>query len=267
MDSELKRNIEQYVTDKYTVEQGKIRAEFQDKMAALPILGRGNRGYSKYADDRHIRLYIEMVNSWAKAMANIRITAYEMYGVPLDSDIISQAKIIRDGGVGALSGSVNHEMQLEHMRHVRHIEHGKAIAANFRRQLEAGTCYIEREVRCLIEERKAVANQKSTSVGAINMNAPGQRVVFGDDHSNNTLTINEQSFFTKAEHIVKAEFPAEKQLEVLDRLAAVEASIHTPDLATRWAEFRAAAADYWSFILPAMPLIQDLLHRHGIFLA
>jgi hypothetical protein len=266
MDSELKRKIEQYVTDKYTVEQGKIRTEFRDKMATLPKLGKGNRGYSEYADDRHVRLYVEMVNSLTRAMANIRIAAYEIYGAPLDNDIIVQAKAIRDGGVGALSGTVSHQMELEHMRHVGHIEHGKAIAANFRRQLEAGTCYIEREIRCLIEERKAVANQKSTAVGAINMNAPGQRVVFGDDHSHNTLSITEQSFFTEAARIVKAEVPQESQTELLERLAAVELSLQKPDLATRWAELRAAAADYWSFIVPALPLIQDFLYRHGISL-
>jgi hypothetical protein len=267
MNSELKQKVENYVRNKYTVEQQKIRREFEDKMAALPTRGRGNGAYSVYADERHIRLYIEMVNSWARAMGNIQIAAYEIYRVPLDDDIITEVKKIRDGAMGAVSGSVSFQMELEGRRGVRDSGHGKAIAQSFRRQLTVGTHYIEREISCLIEERKAaMSNQKNTSVGAINMNAPGQRVVFGDDHSYNSLTITEQSFFAEVGRIVKTELPPEKRIDVLTRLSALENSLHKPDFNTNWQEFRAAAADYWGFIVPALPLIQDFLQRHGISL-
>jgi hypothetical protein len=263
MEPELKQKIEKYVTDSYTVEQPKIRAEFEEKMAALPRLGKGNSAYSVYADERHVHLYIEMVNSWARAMGNIRMKAYEIYGAPLDHAIVTEVKNVRDCGVGAVSGSVDFQMKLEVMRRVRDQGQSDAIAVGFRRRLTTGTQYVDREISCLIEERKAMPKQ-GHSVGAINMNAPGQRVVFGDDHSNNSLTISERTFFSQVGDIIRTEVPSESQSEVLGRLAAAEAALDKPNFGECWREFRAAAADYWGFILPALPLIKDYLQRHGI---
>lgn len=264
MEPELKQKIEKYVANKYSVEQQRIRAEYEEKMRSLPQRGKGNGAYSVYADDRHIKLHIEMVNSWARAMGDIRMQAYEIYGAPLDDQIVAEVKIIRDGAVGAVSGTVAFQMQLEAMRGVRDSEHGKAIATGFKRQLIVGTHYVDREISCLLEERKAVAKNENHSVGSITMNAPGQRVVIGVDQSQNWLTVSERTFFTQVDQIVRAQAPPELQPELLERLAALEATANKPDFAQRWTEFRSAAADYWSFILPCLPMIQDFLHRHGI---
>ena len=266
MEEHVKQQIEKYVTDKYTVEQQRIGQDNEAKRATLPQRGRGNGAYSTYADDRYVKLYIEMINSWARAMGEIRIKAYELYGVPLDDQILAEVKKIRDTAVGAVSGSVKFQMKLERGRGVRHIEHGKAIAASFQRQLMVGTQYVDREVRCLIEERRAMPKNGNTSIGSITMNAPGQRVVIGVDQSHNSLTISERTFFTQVDQIVRVQIPSELQPEILERLAAVEAAVNKPDFAQSWREFRSAAADYWSFILPYLPMIQDFLHRHGITL-
>lgn len=124
-------------------------------LARRAVQGRGNAAYSRYSDDRHVRLYAEMVNSWARTMGNVMMDAYEMYAAPFDEQILIEVRKIRDGGVRALSGSIDFEMNLEAMRNVRNGEHGKAIAANFRRQLMVQTQYVDREVSCILEERKA----------------------------------------------------------------------------------------------------------------
>lgn len=263
MNPELKQKIEKYVTDKDTVEQGKIRTEFKDKMAALPQLGQGNSGYCVYIDDRHIRLHIELVNALSLAHGEIRIKAYEIYGAELDDEILREVTNRRDCLVSVTSGSVKHELELEEMRGVSRPQGAERIANFFKTRLIIGTQYVDREFGCLLEERKVMPKRSNNSVGSISMNAPGQKIVFGDDRSHN-VTMNERSFFFQAGEIVRTQLPAEAQSEILERLGAVEGALHKPDFAERWREFRAAASDYWTLLAPCLPMIQDYLRNHGI---
>lgn len=265
MEVDLKQRIDKYVTDKYTVEQQKIQTASQDKMSELPQLGKGNSAYSVYLDERHIRLFSERVNALALAMGNIMIDAYEIYGAPLDNQIVEEVRKVRDCAVGAISSGCANQMKMEVGWHRRHVGQGDAITASFRRQLTGQTQYVDREVACLIEERKVIPkHRRNETIGLINMNGPNQRVVFGTDQSLNKVVINEQNFFTQVRETLNSQVAADKQSEILARLEAVEAAADTPALAARWSEFRAAAADYWSFIAPYIPLIQEFLHRHGV---
>jgi hypothetical protein len=262
MNSELKQKIEKYVTDKYAVEQQKIRADFKDKMKALPQQGKGNGAYSVYIDDRHIKLYVEMVNALSLATGEITIKAYEIFGAELDGEIIREVKSRRDCLVSVTSGSVRHELELEKMRGVRRPQGAETIANYFKTHLTVGTQNVDREFGCLLEERKAMPRQTNNYVGSINMNAPGQKVVFGDESSHNTT--NERSFFLQVGEIVRTQVPTEAQSEILQRLSALERALYKPDFAEHWRDFRAAASDYWTLLAPCLPTIQDYLHKHGI---
>ena len=266
MKPELKQKIDAYVASGYRAEQQKIHDATQGKMDALPQLGRGNAAYSKYADERFVRLYAERAKTCALAMANIMVDAHEIYGVPLDGAILVAATRVRDETVAGMCGSVVGELQLKAMRtRSNNGEHDKAIAAGFKRQLTLQTHHVVDEISCLIEQRKVAPKygKRETGVQVFQQGATNPKVVIGIDQSTNNF--NNHQVVAHLRDVIKANVPPPDQAALLERLDAVEQAVGEPaTFRERWSDLRSAAADYWSFILPAIPAIQDFLHRHGV---
>jgi hypothetical protein len=176
MEADPKQKIDTYVTTKFNAEQQKIYEDARLKAAALPRLGVGNSGYSKFADDRHLHIQAECVRALVLKKVEIHIEAYELYDAIPDDAIIADARMLREMVVAGRSSAVAGELNLEVMRHVRGGEHAKAIAENVRRQLTNQTQYVMNEVICIVEKARVMRSKKRESLPSITVQGPNARV-------------------------------------------------------------------------------------------
>jgi hypothetical protein len=176
MNSEVKQKIENYLTTKYSAEQENIREDARLKAAALPRLGVGNAGYSKFADDRHIRIQSECVRKLVLRRTEIHLEAYELYDAAPNDAIVSDAKMLLDMTVASRSSAVTSELSLEAMRRRRVGGHGAAISGNFKRQLTIQTHSVLNEVSCMVEKARVLHSKKRDTLPSIAVQGPNARV-------------------------------------------------------------------------------------------
>jgi len=176
MNSGVKQKIENYLTTKYNTEQEKIREEARLKAAALPRLVVGNAGYSKFADDRHIRIQSECVRALVLRRTEIHLEAYELYDIAPDDAIVTDAKMLRDMTVAGRSSAVAGELRMEAMRTRRVGGHGAAISENFKRQLTVRTHSVMNEVSCMVEKARVMRSKKQNTLPNITVQGPNARV-------------------------------------------------------------------------------------------
>lgn len=258
MEANARQQVEEYVRKKFQSAHQKISDEYQRKMDALRRFGQGNTAYSIYADPRYIDLFAERVNALVMANANIRLEAYKLFGVAIDESLLAGVTTVKNEILAATISSRSYEAMKQRPHDP---EHGKAIAASFRQQLTIKTQYVLNDVSCLIEEHKRMP--KDNALAHYSATGPNARIIInGIDQSHNYVTTNEQNVFSQMRDVIKTQVLPEDQARLLERLAALEEASYKPTFGEQWIQFRAAAADYMTILLPFVPALMDIISRH-----
>src|SRR5262249_15532299 len=144
-----------YAANAFNSARQKILEESDQRMAALPQMGKGNAGYSKYADSRYIKLYAQRINDLTVAKGNALMDACEVYGVPLDDrQILIEVVLFRDQSVAGMASGIKGQLALEATRTHGDTQRASMIGAHFQRELTLQTHHIVGEVSCQLEQRK-----------------------------------------------------------------------------------------------------------------
>jgi hypothetical protein len=77
------------------------------------------------------------------------------------------------------------------------------------------------------------------------------------DNSVNSVTVTEQNVFSETRNAIKAEVAEADRAQILERLAALENSIHRPTGMQKYKEFAALAVEYGK-LLPMLPKLLEM---------
>lgn len=228
MDAVLRQRLDRYAMNAFNSAREKIKAESEQKMAELPQMGNGNAGYSKYADDRFIKLYAQRINDLTIAKGNALMDAHEISGVPLDDlQILSEVTLFRDQTVAGMVAAIRGELDMEDLRTRQHSRRALRIGARFQQEMAIRTNHIVGEISCQVEQRKVMPKFRKPEPNVPTMLFQGNTFqdntrlnVNSIDNSINTITQN--SVFTEIRKQIVSGIRQEEQTTILQRLNALE---------------------------------------------
>jgi len=253
MEQEERDKIEEYVKNAYNAVHSRTRLAISKKLAdsreKLAITG---DLFSSTLFFETIEIKAEQVKVLVEARARATMEAYEIHGVSLEDSILTESQQIYENMLGSAVAEIRRDPVLSGMRDLQ----DSALE-----QLHRRTSDVMNELACELEERKAMQKKKQESSTTIQMHGPNARANINSvDNSVNSVTITAQNVFSETRNAIRSEVPEAEQTEILDRLTALENSIHKPTAMQRYKEFAALASGYGNLLLLLPKLLEMAKH-------
>ncbi len=258
MERELNEKIEKYVMNAFNAVHVQTTLATAKKLAAsrakLSSTGNlfGSASFWETIDikSEHIRLLVE-------AQAKAKMEAYELYGVPLEDSILHDVRQLYEHMLGSTATAMADDPVLNSVGGPE----GSQRSALALEQLQRHTSGLMNELTCELERRKIMQKKKPESSTNIEIHGANARTNINSvDNSVNTVTITEQNVFSETRNIIKSDVPEAERAQILDRLAALESSIHKPTAMQRYKEFAASAVEYGKLLSLLPKLLEMVKH-------
>jgi hypothetical protein len=114
-----------------------------------------------------------------------------------------------------------------------------------------------------ISQAPAVQNERPQTVNIYNLHGSHSRVnIQSEDRSVNVSSITEQQVFSGIRKAVDDGVPdSSEKAMIMEKLDALEKSVHSPDFLSRYQAFINAVASHMTIILPFIPALTQMLGR------
>lgn len=250
MDREVSEKIEKYVMNAFNAVHSKAAIATTRKLAARSKLSLTGNLVSSASFWETVEIKAEHIKLLVEARTRAMMDAYEMHGVDLDDSILHDAKKIYENMLGAAAAEIARDPVLSRL--------GSNVQSDALVLLQRHTGALIYELTCELERRKAVQRKKPEYSTMIELHGANARANINSiDNSVNSVTITEQNVFSETRNTIRAEVPEAEQAQILERLAALENSIHKLTGMQKYKEFAALAVEYGK-LLPLLPKLLEM---------
>lgn len=254
MEPALSEEIEKYVMNAFNAEHSKAtlttERRLADSRARLSLTG---NLVSSASFRETVEIRAEHVTRLVEARLLATITAYEIHGVPLDDTILHSARQIYENMLGAAAAEIARDPVLSRL--------GPTLQSDALVLLQRHTGALMNDLTCELERRKAMQKKKPEHSTNIEIHGANARANINSvDNSVNSVTITEQTVFSEMRSIINSDVPEAEQAHILDRLTALEGSVHKPTAMQRYKEYAALAVEYGKLI-PLLPKLLEMVKQ------
>jgi hypothetical protein len=134
-----------------------------------------------------------------------------------------------------------------------------------KQNLELMSQGIVNEVICLVEQRRVMPKfrpQQTAHNITLNAGHNTRLNVNSVDQSVNVVSITEQNIFKQMRDIIRSKIPEQEQMEILQRLEAMEAAVSKPTFRERYREWISVAADHLALFQFCIPVLVSMAQRY-----
>lgn len=167
-----------------------------------------------------------------------------------------------------MTSSVKGQASLIAARTGMNAEPFRGAAAEFEREMERRKRSMIKEIKVQIERKRlrvktqSVRPDTTTVTNIYYLHGHSSRVnVQSTDNSINVVRLSNDEVFVKLREEISSRISSDQQLNILDRLDALERAQNSPSFAARYADFISAAADHMTLIAPFIPALTEMIQR------
>lgn len=273
MNSEAVAKAQRFADIAYSAARDDIQREFRKKLAdARALLASRGLARSSAMNAETTNLHAEWLKAQLEARVNALLEGYGLHGIELNETIagrvIQDVESLAAQSLGGMTSSVKGQASLIAARTGMNAEPFRGAAAEFEREMERRKRSMIKEIKVQIERKRlrvktqSVRPDTTTVTNIYYLHGHSSRVnVQSTDNSINVVRLSNDEVFVKLREEISSRISSDQQLNILDRLDALERAQNSPSFAARYADFISAAADHMTLIAPFIPALTEMIQR------
>jgi hypothetical protein len=245
----------------YTTAVGEITRDLREQLAeARAQLNRRGLIQSGVMSQTAVKIYGAGVKAMVQARLDGLLEGFELHHVTLTDVLVNST-------VEELISLTDTQVQYAAIAIASSGFGTGPIAPDYYHQLIQSECGISRaSVKLQIERRRLMLeNKEEPSAGVTNVyhiHGNPRWNTNSTDNSVNVVVTSHEQVFTDLRKQIESGVPAgDEQMDVLEKLAALEHAKESPSFAKRYAEFISVAANHMALVAPFIPALTEMLQK------